>query len=306
MTWRIQLPQPIIRRIDLLTSGKSVVAVWTQPDRVHFYDQRNGKALGERVVEKLASVTHDDERWRTFLKGLQAPNDAFLPYVRSGDDTIFTTTDGNIRLYQKSGANGLAIEIGAKEHALDVEAGAHFLTLDMDLELGLIAALDAHGKLHVYQQRIRVGIFDLGLSIDDEYTPAVLVPNGGKRVFVTDGSQIVSADVGGKVLCRMELHYPLGLIAVTPDGKTLLTSDADTGVLRAYSTDEFSPTHQRYAIDLAADARRLNTAAGSQAGNFVPSALTINNRGVVAFGLAGLLCVTSLSKMKAIPVSTVG
>jgi len=306
MTWRIQLPQPNIRRIDLLTSGKSVVAVWTQPDRVHFYDQRNGKALGERVVEKLASVAHDDERWRTFLKGLCAPNDAYLPYVRAGGDTILTTADGNIRLYQKAGADGLAIEIAAKEYALDIEAGAHFITLDMDLELGLIAALDTHGKLHIYQQRIRVGIFDLGLSIGDEYTPSVMIPNGGKRVFVTDGSQIVAADIGGKVLCRLELHYPPGLIAITPDGKTLITSDADTGVLRAYSTEEFLPTHQRYAIDLAADARRLNTAAGAQSGNFVPSALAINNRGVVAFGLAGLLCVTSLSKMKAIPVSTPG
>ena len=306
MTWRIQLPQLMIRHIDLLTNVTSVVAVWTQPDRVHFYDQRNGKSLGERVVEKLASVEHADERWRTFVKGLRAPNDAYLPYVRAGGDVINTTADGNIRLYQKVGDDGLAIEIAAEEYALDIKAGAHFVALDMDHELGLIAALDTQRRLHVYQQRIRVGIFDLGLSIDDEYTPVVLIPNGGKQLFVSDGSQIVTSDTGGKVLCRMELHYPLGLAAITPDGKTLMTSDGDTGVLRAYDTEEFLPTHQRFAIDLAADARRLNTAAGVQSGSFVPSALTINNRGVVAFGLAGLLCVTSLSKMKAIPVSTPG
>ncbi|MCA9902319.1 MAG: hypothetical protein KC547_00565 [Anaerolineae bacterium] len=306
MTWRIQLPQSTIRRVNLLTNSTSIVAVWSQADHVHFFDQRNGKALGERVVESLTSVEHEDERWRTFLKSLRAPNDAYLPYVRTSGITIMTTADGNIRLYQKANDDSLAIEIGGKEYLLEIEPGARFLTLDMDLTLGLIAALDTHGRLHVYQQRIRVGIFDLGLSLDDEYTPTILVPDGGKQLFVTDGKQIVVSDTGGKILCRMELHYPLGLSAVTPDGKTLMTSDADTGVLRAYSTEELSPTHQRFAIDLAADARRLNPAAALQPGNFVPSTLAINNRGVVAFGLVGLLCVTSLSKMKAIPASTPG
>ncbi|MCL4248690.1 MAG: hypothetical protein KJ065_11150 [Anaerolineae bacterium] len=306
MTWRIQLPQSTIRRVDLLTNSTSIVAVWTQADHVHYYDQRNGKSLGERVVESLAAVDHEDERWRTFVKGLRAPNDAYLPYVRTSGVAIMTTEDGNIRLYQKTDDNALTIEIGGKEYPLEIEPGARFVALDMDLTLGLVAALDTQGRLHVYQQRIRVGIFDLGLSLDNEYTPAVLVPDGGKQLVVSDGKQIVVADTGGKILCRMELHYPLGLSAVSPDGKTLMTSDADTGVLRAYSTEELSPTHQRFAIDLAADARRLNPAAGLQPGNFVPSTLAINNRGVVAFGLVGLLCVTSLSKMKAIPASTPG
>ncbi len=303
MTWRLQLPQPLIRRIDLLAGSSSVVAIWTQPDRVHYYDQRSAKALGERVIDKMTAIERSDPRWRKFLEELRAPNGAYLPLVQTTNLTVYSSDDGTLHLYQLAD-DSLLIDSGSKEARLETEDGVRLISVDLDRQLGLIAGLDALGKLHLYQQRMYIGICETGLSMEGEFTPAVLTSSGGKTTVAVDSVQIVTFDAVGKVRKRLELHYPLAAVALSPDGRLLITADADTGVLRLYDADSLLPTHQRFAIDLAADARRLNAAAGGQIPTVVPSVLSVNNRGVIAFGLGGLLCVTSMSRMKALPAST--
>jgi hypothetical protein len=302
MTWRIQLPQPHLRRVDLLSGEKTVVAAWTQVDRVQFYDQRNGGSLGERVIEKLASTDRQSERWRTFLASLTAPNSMFLPFVRLAGMQLYVTDDGRIRLYQMSDG-ALMMEVSGKEAPLSLDDDARVLALDLDRGLGLVALLDSTAKLHLYQQRIRIGSYETGLQLTGDTSPIVVTPQGGKVIYITDGQQLCAFDTAGKPQKRLELHYPLGLMAASPDSKWLIVSDAETGVLRVYRADDLQVTHQRYAIDLAADARRMNTAAGAPPTTHVPNALAINNRGIIAFGLGGLLCVTSMTKMRAVPVS---
>lgn len=304
MTWRLQLPQPLIRRVDLLIAATNVVAAWTQTDRIHFYDQRNGKLLGERIVEKMASMERQSERWRAFVNGLRAPNDVYLPYVRTGGIHLLTTEDGKIRLYHLSGQE-LVIEVGSKESPLEIDTEARITAVDLDLALGLVAVLDQRARLHIFQQRIRVGAYETGLSLDNEFTPLIFVPHGGKHVVVTDGQQIAIFDATGKARKRLELHYPLGVAASSPDGKLLATTDAETGVLRVHDTDDMTLAYQRFAIDLAADARRLNAGAGAQPPTNLPGTLAVSNRGVLAFGLGGLLCVTSVSKMKALSATAI-
>ena len=302
MTWRIQLPQPYLRRVDLLTGEKTVVAAWTQTDRVHYYDQRNGSTLGERVIEKLASTDRQSERWRTFLASLTAPNAMFLPFVRLTGLQLYVTDDGRIRLYQKD-EGVFSVEVSGKEAPLLVDDDLRVVALDLDRGLGLVALLDNAANLHLYQQRIRIGTFETGLQLAGETSPILITPQGGKVIFISDGQQLCIFDTGGKLQKRIELHYSLGLMAASPDGKWLIISDAETGVLRVYRADVLQATHQRYAIDLAADARRMNTAAGAPSTTHVPNALAINNRGIIAFGLGGLLCVTSMTKMRAVPAS---
>jgi hypothetical protein len=304
MTWRVQLPQGNIRRVDLLMGARNVVAVWTKSDHVHFYDQRNGGNLGERVVEKLASTDRSQERWRAFANGLKAPNDLLLPFVRLPGMSLLATEDGRIRLYQLSD-HELSLEVGDKEAPLTLDEGLRIIALDLDRALGLIAFLTADGKLHIYQQRIRVGSYDTGLQMKGEFTPTLFVAESGKHIFISDGQQIASFDATGKVQRRLELHYPLGLLAASPDGTHVVTTDAETGVIRVQSGGTLAPTHQRFAIDLAADARRINPAAGAQLASASPNALAISNRGVLAFGLGGLLCVSTIHKMRPVPTSII-
>ncbi|MDX2141548.1 MAG: hypothetical protein SF123_25905 [Chloroflexota bacterium] len=304
MTWRVQLPQGNIRRVDLLMGARNVVAVWTKSDHIHFYDQRNGGNLGERVVEKLASTDRTQERWRTFVSGLKAPNDLLLPFVRLPGMSLFASEDGRLRLYQPSD-HELSLEVSEKEAPLTLDDGIRIIAVDLDRALGLIALLSADGKLHIYQQRVRVGSYDTGLQLKGEFSPTLFVPQNGKRIIISDGQQVASFDATGKIQQRLELHYPPGLLAASPDGAYIVTTDAETGVVRVHSGDTLAPTHQRFAIDLAADARRINPAAGAQPATVTPNALAISNRGVLAFGLAGLLCVSTIHKMRAVPVSIV-
>jgi hypothetical protein len=299
MTWRVHLPHPIVRRIDLLSGEKTVAAVWTQLDRVHFYDQRNGASLGERVVEKLAFTDRHDERWRLFLDGLKAPNDRYLPLVRAQGMTIHVTEDGRNRLLQTQ--DGLFIEILGKESALTIQGEAQFIALDMDRQSGAIAALDSRGKLHLYQQRLYAGVFETGLQVEADMTPRVLVANEGRQIVLSDGQSLIILDELGTLRKRHEFHYPLGAMAISPDGKWIATSDAEIGVIRLYNGMSLMPAFQRYAIDLAADSRRVNPAAGTQLSTSSPSALALTSRGVLGFALGALLCVTSVTKMRPVP-----
>jgi WD40 repeat protein len=284
--------------------SSNVVTAWTESDRVHFYDQRNGRYLSERVIERMASMDRQNDRWRAFLDSLRAPNDLYLPQVRSGEMILRATEDGKIRLYQL-GDRSFFIEVGGRESALEFEPGVSILALDLDRVLGLVALCDQSAKLHVFQQRIRVGTYDTGLSFELESTPLLVVPHGGKTIIVTSAQQICVVDVTGKVKKRMELHYPVSALACSPDGRLLVTSDADTGVVRVYNAEDMRLAYQRFAIDLAADTRRLNAGAGGQPATNIPTTLALSNRGVLAFALGGLLCVTSVSKMKAISSAAV-
>ncbi len=301
MTWRVHLPHPVIRRIDLLVAEKTVVAVWTQPDRVHFYDQRNGSLLGERVVEKLAFSDRQDERWRAFLNGLKAPNERFLPVVRAQNMLIRTTEDGRTRLLDTG--DGLYLEVLGKESLLTIEQDSKLIAVELDRESGAVVGLDMRGRLHVFQQRLYAGIYDTGLESADSSAMRVLVADGGNQIMVTDGQSVVMMDALGKVRKRLELHYSLGAWGVSQDGKWLATGDAETGVMRLYDGTTLMPAYQRFAIDLAADARRLNPSAGNQPSSVVPGVLALTNRGVLAFAMGSLLCVTSMTKMRAVPAS---
>ena len=62
-----------------------------------------------------------------------------------------------------------------------------FIAVALDRSLGLLAALDSAAKLHIYQQHIRVGIFETGLTIDEEFRPTLAISQDGTALFLTDG-----------------------------------------------------------------------------------------------------------------------
>ena len=113
-------------------------------------------------------------------------------------------------------------------------------------------------------------------------------------------STIVLMDSGGRVRKRLDVHYRLGAINCSPDGRRFVASDLDDNVVRIYDGD-LLPTHQRYAVDLLAEAKKSQLLASSATGQRALGPLAINNKGVLAFALSGTVCVTSLARMKAHP-----
>lgn len=299
MTWRLHLTNLAIRQVDILAGKTSLLAVWTGRERVAFFDLETGAPAGESSWRAPVGETRQSARWQEFVAGLTAPGGAYLPVVRAGGTTIHTTEDGRMRLYVLNDG-ALFLETDGKEVPLDT-GGAALVALGLDRFLGLIAALDEQYRLAIYQQHIRVGLFDTGLETADEAQPAVVVSHGGSAIFATNGQTVVLLDSGGRVRKRLTAHYPVGRMACSPNGKLFVTSDVDTGVIRAYNGADFTPTHQRHAIDLLQDATQIQLIADLPPVSAGVGALAVDNQGALAFALSGVVCVTHLDQLAALP-----
>ncbi len=150
------------------------------------------------------------------------------------------------------------------------------------------------------KQHVRVGVFDTRLQIDEEFRPVLIVSADGTALFVSDGKRITAFDASGQIRQHLPLHYTLGAINSSPNGRRFVTSDLDATVIRIYDGN-LTPTHQRFAVDLLAEAKHAQLLSSASTISAAVGPLAINNKGVLAFAIAGTLCVTSLAKLKAHP-----
>jgi len=300
MTWRLHLSNQAIHHINILPGKPALLAAWTHRTRVFYYDLESGAQMGERALKDGKFENRQDEKWREFIASLTAPNKAFLPIVRTPQAEIFTSEDGRTRLYYM-GQTDLSLEINDKETRLETGKATSFVAIGMDRFLGLVAALDEKASLHLYQQHVPVGIFETGLCLEDDVRPQIAVSHGGSSIFASDSQHIVSIDPNGKVLKRLETHYMIGRLDCSPNGQHVITTDRETNVIRIYNGADLTPTHQRHAVDLMAEADQLQLMADFPPANVALNALTINNKGILAFALAGVVCASDLSYMDVLP-----
>jgi len=300
MSWRVHLSNQTIRNLDILGGKPPLLAAWTHRERVAFFDLETGAPIEERVLKPARAGERQTDRWREFVAGLIAPNLVYLPVVNTPQATIYATNDGQMRLYHVGDCD-LFLEIEGKEITLDSNGASDFHLVGLDRILGLVAALDAKGKLHIFQQHIPVGVFDLGLSLQPELPSGLVISQGGAAIYVSDSQQIVLTDAAGRARKRLDVHYFVGKIACSPNGKLLVASDLETGVLRVYNGGDLTPTHQRHAYDLLSHATQLQLLADLPPLNVAVTALAAGNDGLLAFAMAGVVCVTSLEQMDALP-----
>jgi hypothetical protein len=300
MAWRLQLSNRPIRRIDLLTGKPSLLAAWTQPDRATYFDLQHGTRLEDRVFDEPATAQLDDPKWQAYTHALRAPNEAILPYVRANQVAVFRSLDGTVQLYQhRSGT--LTLSEGGQHTALALDNSARIVCTAFDRAQGTTALLDVSGRLHLYRRRERIGAFPLELTIDPERHASLAIADGGHVLYASDGEQVALADAHGHVRRRFQAHFSIGTIACSPDGKLLAVTDLESSVIRIYNGGDLRATHQSFAVDLLANARRaqllpINAVTGAALGPVV-----INNRGVLAFALSGILCVSNVSRMSPLP-----
>jgi len=297
MPWRVHLTNQAIQSLHILPGKQTLLAAWTQRDRATYFDLETGIELGEHQHK---AVSRQSDKWAEFIATLVAPNGAYLPFVRTAQASLYTTDDGKLRLYWMTG-DELLLELDGKEVKLELKAKANLVALGLDRMMGAIAALDAKGKLHIFQQHISVGSFDLKLNLDEDSQSSLAIANGGSSIFISDGHEIVLTDTSGKVRKRQSVHYFIGRMVCSPDGKRLVTSDPETGVMRVYTGDDLQPTHQRHALDLLEDAAQLQLIADLPPFNAAPGALAIDDKGNIAFNISGVICATTVKHLAALP-----
>lgn len=279
-----------------------MLAVWTTNKRVEFYDIETGARYGDSEIPPMPPYQdYTGEMWQIFLENLKDMKArSYLPMVITDIATIYTTTDGMLRLVYEAKRH---LHLLADGHLtrLDTQSADYFISLDFDPISGCTVALDAGGRLYIYQRAELMGVFELGLDIDMFLYPSVIIANNGGTIFVTDGKQIVALDASGDVLRRIPIHYNLRHMACSPDGARVVTSDTEAGLIRVYNGHDLKQTHQRFAVDLIADAQQVQLLANLPPITATVSALVAGDNGVIGFAMSGVICMTDVSYLTALP-----
>ena len=296
--WRIPFPDDMVRRLDILPGKPSVLAVWSRGSSVCYHNLTTGERLGEHSYSSVPTDQRDSEAWRSFVERLKAPNDVVLPLAYAGGAALHLSLDGRQRLLQAGGA--LVFDADGSETPLVPAVGTHVAAVSLDRMLGLVAAVDAEGKLHLFRQQVGLGVFDLGLSPSEDMRPSLAVGDGGAAIFVTDGQRVVIADSTGQIRRQLSLHYRASSLVCSPDGQLLVIGDSETGVIRVYDGMSLEPQYQRFASDLLAEARSATLTPGTHAPTALGT-LAVSNRGTLAFTLSSSVCVSNVGRMRPIP-----
>jgi len=300
MSWRAYLVERPIRGVDILAGKPSLLAVWLRSDQVTYLDLQTGITRGESTIPRPPQE-RTGEAWQAFLDALKAPNETILPLVRSGKFTLLNSPNGQFRVI-RSGATSLAYLADQKETPLELNEKVIDLTaVDVDRSFGLVAALDTVGVLHLFQQQLYVGSYPTGLTIEPELRPDLTITGNGSSIFVSDGKQIAVYSAAGKLKRKLEVHYTMGMMRPSSNGKVVVTTDLDNGVIRIYHGETFALMYQRFAVDLIAEARRIVITPGPAFPAGAIGSIAVNTRGVLAFTVGGVVCVTSLSRFKPLP-----
>ncbi len=296
MAWRFQLSNRPIRRLDILSGQRSLLAVWPNAHQVHYFDLQHGTKLEHRNFSEPDPPQRDLPVWGEYLQALVAPNGLMLPVVQGSRLTLYTTADRSVQLIRQS--NLFTLSVSGNEAPLEIEPDADIVLISMDRAGGLLVFLDRLGRVHIYQRRVRIGIFDTDLAIGSDSFPQLVIPDGGASIMVGDGQQIVMLEPSGRIRRRFVTHYAYGVLACSPDGRLLTASDLDSGVIRVYNASNMLLTHQRFAVDLLVDAKRAQLLPVSESTSAAIGTLAITNKGALAFSTMGLVCVSNLSRMK--------
>lgn len=296
--WRLHLTHYTIQHLDIL--HPAMLAVWSRRDRIAFYHLETGAALGESVLEAPPFSEETSPEWQTFLNTLKAPNNAVLPLVSTDEVTIYSAEDGKTRLYDWSSETLHWINEGETTE-LNTKDAQRFMTVDLDRKGCLAAALDGKGQLYLY--RPELSVVDTGLSPLETARAELKIARGGEALFVRDRQRILRLDGEGSVKATFNAYYTMGKMACSPDGQRIAISDNDSGVIRVYDGETLTQTHQRFAVDLLEDAVQIQLMADLPPLLVALSALTLDDNGVVAFGVSGFICVTHIDHMDKLTIS---
>lgn len=290
--------------MDILTGKPNLLAAWTAADRVSFMDLQYGTKIDDRIIELPSVDDRQSDAWLGFIETLTAPNKAFLPCVRTPVGMLLCAPDASLRLIHEGKAE-LFLVMSGRESKLELGRGTNLIAVNFEPVNGMIAALDSKAQIHLFQRQVKIGSFETGLTFEDDLTPVMAIPDGGAAIYVSDGRRLIVMENTGRIRRSVDLHYALGSLCCSPDGKLVATSDLESNVLRVYRGEDLAATHQRFAVDLLADAKRTQLMAGAISGSAAAGPLALNNKGALVFAMGGVICATNIAKMRSVPASPV-
>lgn len=300
MGWRLHLSNQPVVAVQLLTGEPSQLAIWDSTHTVHGYGRDDAMPLGK--IELAQQHPPDDLNepfWREFVSSLRAPGGGVLPTVNLPQLALYYSRDGRMRLYHYQ-QGGLILELDGRHIALDREQDGRFLAAALDRALGLVGAVNDAGQLFVFQQHVRVGAFEIGLSLDVDARLRLFAPDAAGRLVVGNGHRVVITDAAGRVQHELETHFAFGPMAVSPNGQIIALADVDDNVIRLYDAD-LRATHQKHADDLVAEARQVQLLASLPGRKVALTALDVADDGAIVFALGGVVCVTAQERLDVLP-----
>lgn len=299
MAWRVHLSDDLILQLHILSGKPDVLCAWVSWQEVVFFDLNTGALLARHQIALPAVDDHDSDIWQAFLKTLNAPNGVRLPLVRLSSVVIHSTHEGQ-QFYEDG--HGLTYANGTEEMPLS-GGSSPFVSVALDRVGGYIAALDDKGQLWLYHRHTFIGQFDIGLSTEEHILPDVVISDNANAIFASDGYRLVRVNREGKVVKTETMMYFIGQLTCSPDGRYCATSDSETGIIRVYSDEALRFSHQKFAVDLYADARPVQLLASMPTPRLAVAVMALTNNGVLAFAMEGMMTVSHLNKMQKIPSS---
>ena len=90
MTWRIHLTAQAVNHLQILPGKNPVLAAWSRPDRVEYYDLDSGTKLGDDSIPPAPNGDRSSDDWLQFVSALKGPDDnTYLPVIQSESTTIY-------------------------------------------------------------------------------------------------------------------------------------------------------------------------------------------------------------------------
>ena len=302
MAWRIHLTNQAIQYVDILKGESDLLAVRVKRNRYAFFDLDSG-AQFEHLFLEPPQIPYDRNtpEWDDYLSQLAAPNHVYLSRIETPSGPLLMTEDGGVCLYRADNKN-LRLWADGRETTLDRGSAESFSAVVLDRLMGLVVAADNEGRIHIFQQHRRVGSFEFGLDVEPFMPYQLAVSHGGGAIYICDGQRIVALDSAGRQKQTYRLPYDVRQMTCSPDGKLVATSDTDIGMIRVYRASDMTLIRQRFAIDLILHATQVQLMAEIPPRYAAPTSLQINNNGLIALAMAGVVCLTDLDHLDQIPI----
>lgn len=298
--WRLHLANRTIRQLNILSGIPDLLAVWFRWNAVAYYDLISGAVIEDTDLDIPDSTEFESLEWQNFSASLRAPNQLPLPCVEIPTVTIYSVQDGTNKLYHTR-ANELIFQQNTTTSQIDVSPISSIYALAFDTFKANYSILDSKGSLHIFSKDQYLSCVDLGIDVQTVNHIHLCMAQGGQTIVINADNLLLICDGTGKIKYREHLPNPVQNLACSDSGRYIVTSDIDTSVLRVYETLTMRQTHQRFAVDLIAAATQLQLMADFPPISAAVNALTINDHGIIAFAIHGVICVSHLSHMTKIP-----
>ena len=301
MAWRVHLTNQAIRQLNWLSHRKPTVVAWTHPELAYVFDLVDGKQLEKKITPSPPRSGEMNDAWRIWEDQLKVlPQQLSLPQITTKAQTIYTTDDANVRLYRSNGSK-LTLRIHDQIFLLDTSKFSSISALGFDFQFGTTIILDSDGRVHIYQQEVYLGQFEIGLELQTDFLSDLAIPHGGAYFYATDGNRIIKVDANGEVILSTETHYRVAQIACSPKGEYLVAIDTESGLIRVYESDTLQLRYQKFGIDLLVQANPIQLMEEIPSESVAIGSVLIHDNAMLAFTMSGVVCGTSFEEMDAIP-----